>query len=378
MANASGFARDILTTATAVLDGANPETKITSPGFLRLLKQKASGAEISSLKQNAAGHFRDIKFRYRQRSVPGESQSTSSCDADNFPLYKEATITQSLFRQVSLNFDFETIAKFENEASAYRALNPGNNAPASLGGMMNVVWDAIANKMNALLGDMDIDLITKMNTNWGYNAKSGLNTATTLNFPLNGTNNDLTAGVTGLLEQVMMNEMDINNTAIIGSGLITNYWLQNVVKNAKSADQAGLSTPALGMPAFFPDYYTSSVWGANKFGVVDPRALTFLDLNIYQDYRARHLGTSTYFKMPLIVTDSFGQQFQMDFDIQIKETDCPVSIDNSYGDPLTVGPGITVFIRKSFDLYVEPGDVYGANDRLKGNNGTLLYLATNA
>ena len=378
MANASGFARDILTTATAIFDGANPETKITSPAFLRMLTEKAAGAEVSSSIQNANGHFRDIKFRYRQRSVTGESDDALSCDASNNPLYKEATIAQAMFRQVSLNFDFDTIAKFENEASSFRKLNAGNNAPSQLGGLMNIVWDGIANKVNALLGDMDIDLLTKMNLHWGFNNNTGLNTATTLNFPLSATNNALTSGITGLLEQGMANEMDMSNSCIVGSGLITNYWLQNVAKNAKSADYGGLNTSALGLPSFYADYYASTVWGTNKFALVDPRALTFLNLNLYQDYRATHLATSTYFKMPLMITDSLGNTFQMDFDIQLKETDCPTVTADGYGNPLTIGPGVTIFIRKSFDLFTQPGDVYGANDRLKGNNGTLLYTATNS
>lgn len=377
MASTSGFARNLLISANAVLDGANPETKITSPGFLELLIEKASGAEVSNMKQAPSGHCKDITFRYRQRGVPGEATDSLSCDSNNFPLYNEATITQSLFKQISMNFDFATICKFEEEASKYVSTNTGN-APAQFSGFMKIVWDAIYSKMNAIVGAMDEDLLAKMALNFGYNATNSLNSAKTINFPLATTTNDLTTGMTGLLSDVLANEMDLNNTALVGSGLMINYWIQNVLKNAKGVDAAGLNTGSLGMASFYPDYYAASAWGSNKFAIIDPRALTFLDLNVYQGFRATHLDDSWFFKMPFVITTSTGKTFTMNFDVQVQEHACAENITDGYGQPLSVGPGITVFIRKAFDLFVIPGNAYGATDRLVGNNGTLLYTATNS
>ena len=81
--------------------------------------------------------------------------------------------------------------------------------------------------------------------------------------------------------------------------------------------------------------------------------------------------------MPMMLTTSAGTTFQMNFDVQIKTVDCPTVIDNRYSDPITVGPGYIVYIRKPFDIFVQPGNTYGATDRLAGNNGTLKYIATN-
>lgn len=375
MATTSGFARDLMLTSEQVFKGANPETKITAPGFLQMCSDAAKPQIISAQKDQSTGLVRDIKLKYRSRATAGNSSNTYSCDADNFRLWNETYVTQSLFRQIAINFDFDTVAKLEAEAIQMRNA-PG--APASLGGIMNVVWDAIASEMNGLLADMNIDLLTKMNLNWGYNATTGLNTAKTLNFPLATTTNDLTAGITGLLYDAQYNEIDINSCAVVGNGFIANYYIQNILKGAISTAQNGLNSSMLGMPKFYQDYYTVSNWGANKFGLVDMQALQFLDLNVNQGFKATTLGTSTYFMMPIQLMTSAGTPFTMNFDVQIKTIDCPTSINNRYGSPITVGPGYIVYIRKPFDIFVQPGNTYGATDRLAGNNGTLKYTATNS
>ena len=377
MGTTSGFARDLMLTSQAVFKGSNPETKITAPGFLQMCVDAGKTQIISSQKDQSSGLVRDIKLKYRQRSTAGNSSSSYTCDADNFRLWNEAYITQSLFRQIAINFDFDTVAKLEAEAIVKRAApgQPANTDP--LDGVMAVVWDAIASEMNGMLADMDTDLLTKMNLNWGYNATNNLNTAKTVNFPLATTTNSLVAGMTGLLHDAQMNEMDINNCAIVGNGFVSNYYIQNVLKGAIGLSAAGLNTASLGMPKFYQDFYTVSNWGANEFGLIDTQALQFLDLNVNQGFKATELGTSVYFMMPMMLTTSAGTTFQMNFDVQIKTVDCPTVIDNRYSDPITVGPGYIVYIRKPFDIFVQPGNTYGATDRLAGNNGTLKYIATN-
>lgn len=378
MATTSGFARDLMLTSQQIFAGASPDAKITTPGFLRLCIDAARPQIVSAAKNEGTGHVKDIKLKYRQRSVSGNTSSSLTCDADQMRLFNEATISQSLFRQVAINFDFETIAKFEADASVVRkSLNRPGGSPAFESGM-NIVWDAIAAEMNGLLADIDTDLLAKMALNFGYNYTTGLNTAKTVNFPQATTTNVLASGMTSLLSDILANEMDMNNAAIVGNGLIISYWLQNVAKAASGAAQNGINQAALGMPAFYADYYSATSWGSNKFAIVDKRALQFLDLNTYQGFRATELGTSTFFKMPMLLTDSMGNSFSMDFDVQIKTRDCAETIHDRYGQNITVAPGITVYIRKPFDIYVQPGNAYGATDRLAGNNGTLLYTATNS
>lgn len=377
MGNTSGFARDLLITAPMIWDGANPGTKITSPGFLEMLIEKASGAMVSNAKQTPSGHYRDIVLRTRARGVPDEATDTLSCDASNAPLYQETTITQSLFKQISLNFDLATIPKFEEEASKYISTNTGN-APAQFPGWMKFVWDAIYSKMNAMVGAMDQDLLAKQLLNFGVNQTTGVNTATTINLTLATTTNPLNEGITGLMGQAVANEFDWQNSAFVGSGLMYNYWVQNVLKSAKGVDAAGLNTQSLGLPPFYNDQYAASTWGANKFAVIDPRAVNFIDLNVYKGFRAVHLDDSWYFSMPFQITTSSGKTFTLDFDVQVQEHSCAETIVDGYGQNLTVGPGITVFIRKAFDIFNIPVAAYSITDRLYRNNGTLLYTATNA
>lgn len=375
MANASGFARDLILTAEQIFNGSNPETKITSPGFLRMLVDLPKPNIISTSMRNTQGHVRDIKLKWRPRSRPGSSQDEYTCDADDIRLYNEAYITASMFKQKAIIFDFEILSKFEDEATALRNA-PG--IPGRLGGFMNEVWASIAGEMNALIADIDIDLLAKMDLNWGVNATNNVNTGLTINFDNDGTVNDLTQGMTGVIASAQINEVDINNTVIVGSGLINNYHIQNHLRKAIGANQSGLNTSLLGMPQFYNDYYAASAWGANEFGVFDKNAIKFLDLNINQGFRALDMGTSIFFNMPFPITDSEGNTFSMNFDVQVKFIDCPTTIDNGYGDPIPVGPGMVVYIRKSYDLFVEPGGMYSFGDRVFQNNGTLKFTATNS
>ena len=111
MGTTSGFARDLMLTSQAVFKGANPETKITAPGFLQLCSDAGKPQIISSQKDQASGLVRDIKLKYRPRATAGNSSATYSCEADNFRLWNETYVTQSLFRQIAINFDFDTVSR---------------------------------------------------------------------------------------------------------------------------------------------------------------------------------------------------------------------------------------------------------------------------
>lgn len=371
MATTNGFARDLLLTAQQVFKGSAPDTKITAPEFLRLCLDASQAQIISANKTPVSGHVKDIKLKFRPRSTPGNSSASFSCDADTARTYSEATIAQSLFRQIAVHFSFDTIAKFEEEASQLRSMP---NVPARLGGIMNEVYNTLSSEMNGLLGSIDIDLLTKMGTSWGVNASTGLNTATTVNFNDDGTVNSFAEGMTKLLYDVSYNEMNTANVGIVGNGHIASYYLQ---KGALGANQSGLNAGALGYPSFYNDFYSVSAWGANKFGIIDKQSLQFLDLNSNQGFKVFDYGTSVYFMMPFPITTSNGNVVTMNFDVQVKFIDCPTEIDDRYGNPQTLQPGMIVFVRKPFDIFLPPSTSYAADDRLSGNNGTLLYTATN-
>lgn len=375
MANANGYARDLLLAASLVFKGSTPGVKVTPPAALRLCLDASRPQILSSEIIEATGHVKDIKIKFRPRSRPGSSSDEYSCEADEMRAYQEASITSSLFRQKAIYFRYETIAKFTSEATVLRN---AKGIPPRLGGFFQEVWDTIASEANGFFSDIDIDIMTKLNLNWGVNQTNGLNTAKTVNFPLNGTNNDMSTGMTGIISDLAKNEMSNANVSILGSGLIFNYYVQNFMKNAKSADQAGLNTAALDMPKLYHDLNAASVLGSNNFGVIDMQSLQFLDLNATQGFQVDDFGTSVFFKMPYPIVDSEGNTTVINLDVQVKFIDCPTTLTDSYGNSQSVGKGVVVFLRKPFDIYVPPGAMYTFGDRLFQNNGTLLYHATNS
>lgn len=375
MANASGYARDLLLAASMIFKGANPETKITPPGALRACLDASKPQILSNMMDEATGHVKDIKMKFRPRSKPGTTSSSYSCNADEMRAYEEASITSSLFRQKAIYFRYDTLAKFSAEATVLRN---AKGIPPRLGGFFNEVWSTLASEANGLFADIDIDVLTKLALSFGVNQTTGLNTAKTVNFPLSTTTNDMTTGMTGITADIQANEMNMDRVGIIGSGLINNYYIQNVYKNIKSADASGVNTAAFNMPKYYNDPYAASSLGANNFAIVDMEALQFLDLNTNQGFQADDFGTSVFFTMPLPIVDSDGNTTVMNFDVQVKFYDCPTTLVDSYGVSKSIGKGIVVFLRKAFDIYVPPGAMYTFGDRIFQNNGTLLYHATNS
>ena len=91
------------------------------------------------------------------------------------------------------------------------------------------------------------------------------------------------------------------------------------------------------------------------------------------------IGTSQLFTMEWPLIDSLGQPMAsgFEFDVQVREIDCPTTIDPGYGDPISVGRGYVFDIMSSYAQVNIPDDAYGAADPLFQNNGTYRYVATN-
>ena len=71
--------------------------------------------------------------------------------------------------------------------------------------MMEVI-DAMTNELNGLIGDINNDLLSLYRLpHFGVNNVAGNNAARTVNFELTSTTNDLTEGVTKILNDAMEN-----------------------------------------------------------------------------------------------------------------------------------------------------------------------------
>lgn len=373
---ALGYEQALLLHSKAVFMGTAPSTKITPPGYLtKVAKTKAN--IVSKGIDNGSGHIKDVKIKYRTRGVAGQSSDSDNCDIDVRPVYSEATVDQTLFRKIGIHIDDDTIRRYSEEASRYVTTVNGQPALASVSSIMQDHFDAILEQMNGLLQDINDDLLDKQNTLWGKNQVTGLTTTTALNFPLTTTTpGSLTTGMTKLMADIMANEIRIEDCEIVGSGLINNYFLQ---QRAKGLDNNGLNTALLAMPTFYNDYGAASAWGANRFGVFEKNAVQFIDVIRFAGNFSGWKGGSYFGVLPVNLIDSMGNPIAMTFDMQLKYYDCPTEVNVAgYDEPQTINRGWVLTPSKSFDQFNIPGDAYASSDRLTGNNGTLLYTASNS
>lgn len=371
-----GFAPYLLKHSKAVFQGIAPSTKITPMGYTRMLVENTKANIVSTGIDDGSGHIKDLKIKYRTRLPKGKSQDTDNCDIDARPAYAEQTIESTMFRKYAIMLEDETIAKYENEAS--RLLAPDGTSLKGVTPLMSELWEVIMETINGLLGDINDDLVTKQVTNFGVNQTNGLATAKTVNFALSTATNPLTAGMTMLMADARANEFNLNNCVIVGSGLIDNYYIQQLAKAVGAGDN-GINQSQLALPKFYHDFECASGWGTNQFGIFEKNAVQLIDINRYTGFKAGNKGSDFFGTLTVPVLDAQGNMMPFTFDIQLTYIKCPTElVIGGYGDPQTVNRGWALIISKSFDSFNIPSDAYHADDRLYGNNGTLRYVATNA
>lgn len=200
---------------------------------MQYLLGNSSPKVISDAKDDGSGYIRDVKVRFMQRGKAGESVTVDDCSIQTKAAYLDYTIPALNFRALGITFEDDLIATYERDALAVMTIGSPPTA------IMKEVWDVIISRANGLFTDINNDLLAIQSANFGKNITTGLNTAKTVNFALNSTNNNLNQGMTSVIADAMTNEMRMAGSSIVGSGLILNYALQ---QKAKSADQAGVNT----------------------------------------------------------------------------------------------------------------------------------------
>lgn len=371
-----GLANALLLTSKEVFKGAAPVSKVTTPGFLQFLLDNNKPDILSNGVDDGSGYIRDVKIRYRQRGVPGKSITEDNCTVQVRPAYLSYDVPSTSFRALGIAFEDDEIAKFERDALA----------PTRVGmtTLMKDIYEAIIEQAHGLLMDIDKDLLTLQAANFGVNQTTGNANAKTINFDKDADQNDLTTGMTGLMADAMANEFRIDNSAIVGSGLINNYYLQHLA-NAKGLNAAGLNTANLALPKFYYDPYAATHFGTNQFGLFEKDAVQFINVARFRGLKAGVRGNSTFFTLRLPITDSLGQGSLagFEFDVQITYRDCPGELQigtyDSYSNPpVQLGRGWNVILMSSYQIVHIPSNSYASGDRLYQNNGTLRYTATNS
>ncbi len=352
-------------------EGALPQTKIEHVGFLNLL-QTQNKPKFLRL-NNAAGHRESVQIKYLQRYTEDYAGTDESAVCNNtlFDPYKEATADVDSFAFIPLHIDDETIARYEDEASAFvtQGTPPGP--------FMNEMMERMMVAANAILSKVRTQLLTKLVANIGINRATGSNATKSINIPLNVTNNPLASGATEILTDYSINLLSGNPIVLADpAGLWSKF---NKQQYAKSPNFAGLNT-VLEASRFmsFEDAKVSSLLAINDILVIEPNSVQIVEYMVYTAYKSGWKpGASMFGTIPLPVQVN-DRVVPVEFDYQLRYSDCATTLtDQYYGTPIAIQRGYTLILSKKTGLFQIPSDAYRAIDPNVGVNGVLRYSITN-
>lgn len=374
----NGLALPLLLAQKEVFRNAAPQYKLTPAGFLDYMLSQNKPRVLSASVDDGTGYIRDVKIRSKKRFATGLSSTTDDCQPQSTSPYYEQVLPSLAFRKQSIWFDWNIIETFTTDALATQSAG----TPATQ--VMTEVMDGIMSAINGLIGDINIDLLTSQASSFGKNVATGNNAVSSINFPLNTTNNPLNSGITEVMSQAMRNEVMLNGASIVGSGKINNFYLQQF---AKGLDQSGLNTNSFTLPKFFYDPYADGAWNPNEFGLFEKDAVQFLNICKFRGPKTKRWGNSEFGTIKFPIIDSLGGGGglrELEFDFQAKEVDCPqtgviLGNDVAYGGANTIdtGRGLQFDIMCWFAPVNVPSTAYMSTDPLYQVNGTFRYAATN-
>lgn len=366
---ANGYCPALLRTIESIAGENAPSRKLHVAGFLAMTFccQNSSVSPINDGFEN--GQQRTLTVSYTQRPILSQVQDEDDCDINNIPTKSEWDLGEMRHKQYSFFVSDDTISRY----CAEYAQSVSVGAPATR--VMREHYDRILEGANIVLRAINQDLVTLASTEFGNNTNTGSNAARTINIAPTPTM-DLDAGIVQLLTDFEDNQI-CGDPCIVGGGLFSAW---NIAQQLACCNTAGLDFSRLGMPRFFRDNDTQTVWGANQIGVFAPGSVKFISRNKYVGPYAGEKGNSMFFTMALPVAE-FGCApdclNDLVFDVQMKYIDCPTSISVN-GTAQTVNRGWQFIISKDYSLWVQPDDAYRVTDPLAGTNGTLRYVITNA
>lgn len=356
---ATGFAPALLKSMKDLAGINYPGTKITAPGFLKMLLQNSDimGAKLT----NEQGHQKTATVKYKQRISPSMVATNDNCDVDFSPAFREASLTAVNTAKWGAHISLDTVSRYMEEAS--RGVTIGGVS------VIQEVADTVTQVANALIGKVDRVLLDAVD--WGKNVVYGDDFVHDLNFESDATLFDVGTGFPKLLNDAFENEFS-GDLLICGNGIF------NAVELSKMASQAalnGIDTSRFTGYKWYADLWSknSTNWGGNDIGVFSKGSIHFVDFQKYVGFRAGKLGTSVFFQIPIDVDG-----VTMLFDAQLRELDCPTSIPNIYGTSTSYDRGYVLYLTKTYGLFQVPSDAFATDDRLTGVNGAIHYNVTNS
>lgn len=369
---ALGYCPAVLNHMKYIIGENAPEHKITPSGFLKAALEKGANAtpvqDALSL-SNTAGHIKDLRLKYYNRTIPSQMSTSDNCDIDLVQAYDEITIDTTSIVKFGLHFDDSTIARYCDEAS--KSINIGG-APTPF---MQEHLAGLMAAMNGFVSKIDQTLLGQVV--WGKNAVTGNNTAVSVNFNDDSTVNLFTEGYTKLLNDYALNEGQ-GTPIVVGSGLINAAMIQSKIAGLTQYSPLNNGAAANSFD-YYHDINSQTSWGTNQFGVFMPGTFGLVELDRYRGFRAKKLGLSTFWNMavPLNMPGADGLLQMMYIDFQLRELDCAQEATVGY-ETTTLDAGYSLIMSKRFALWQVPNDAFLAGDRLTGNNGSLRYTAANS
>ncbi|MBA3830068.1 MAG: hypothetical protein H0X33_14095 [Taibaiella sp.] len=367
---ALGFCPALLTNIDAVAESDSPTKKLHVAGFLAALFCCQNSA-VNPINQGVDGaHLRPLTVKYRQRPTVSQVQTQDDCDINRIPAYAEWTAPSVAHMQSSFFLDDNTIQHYCRDASILR---PIGVPPTQV---MQEVYGLVLETANVVMKAINQALVTQMATAFGANTTTGSTFGKVLNISSAANQYNLSNGIIDMMRDFQENEL-CGDPCIIGGGLFAAY---NMAQAATCCNQAGMDISKIGVPRFFFDKDTQSIWGQNSIGVLAPGSVKFIGRNKYQGAFAGQRGNSFFTTFALPVNE-FGCNLddclgQLVFDLQLRYIDCPGTYTvNDVNTPLQ--RGWEVIISKEFALWVQPTNAYAYGDPLYNTNGTLKYFVSN-
>ena len=358
MNNFVGVVQSLLMTISALAGQNDPQYKVTPVGFLQMLLENSTTAQVANLDQLRDGVDREFKIRYMQRGLESEVQDRDDCDTPISPTWQETNIGKPLYSKIGIHITDGEMRKYQEAAA--QPVGVGSPQTAIMAGL----YETILVKLNGLIQKINGNLLSAQATKWGMNVAYGDDNAHVINFANTPVIND---GIVKLIQDYQLNEV-VGSPQIVGNGVITAYDILQGLK--KSYDASGYGSNPLKV---YTDFASTSKWGSNHFGVFVPGLTSFVDYNKNVGSYAGERGGSFFFALPIPVQLADGKLTSLTLDAQLKYHDCPIFDDD--GTKLADrGWGVT--LGKYYGLWNAPDDMFAATDRLNGFNGSLHYIGT--
>lgn len=367
---ALGYCPALLRTIEQVAGDNAPSRKLHNAGFLAMLAccQNSSVSPVND-GYDDVGHQRALTVSYRQRPLVSQVQEEDDCDINRIPVKAEWTIPGLIHRSHSQYLSDEEVSKFCEDASRERSIG----APPTR--IMEEHYGLFLESANVVMKSVNQALVTQMATQFGENITIGSAAGKVINIERQGNQLILDNGVIDMLRDFQENEI-CGEPCLVGGGIWTAYDMQRATMCCNSA---GIDLSRTGVPRFFFDKDTQTIWGENTVAAFAPGSVKLIDrLKYKRSFAGGPKGASYFFTAALPIAE-FGcaDPCQVtEFDVQLKYFDCPTQ-GTVNGVETTIARGWQLIVSKNVALWVQPRNGYASGDELDSTNGTLKYFITN-